>query len=402
MSANRYPNNNNDHRWPIDEPDLPARPRFGLSSTATGVTTSDNPSLLDTGEPTTDRVPATRSPSSSPIQSGIESIDGRAELDGASSASSETPIVTRRIRTGTWRLEEDGHLVMIEDPIVPLPDAGSEPINAATTTAAITATLTELIINSGSQEDNIQDQSDNDGGEGSRSPQLMWYEGEGYHEGVVDNPGQARSSIFLQPLVSARAPTTTPQVGVLAETSARLARLQTQREITNYWQSRSRAWNRAIAVEDPNEDITIQEFLSNSPQPPASNRPFRLSNQTRLEGSGSREILPNPTSFSRTPAPRRPDFVNAAGEIDTNLVPHAPRTDLPPPPPFPPLPRLTEEPPASWFEGMSEDLRCPVLWEPEYAVEYSFPCGHALCRWCYEQICHASSHPTCPLCRRRF
>ncbi|KAG0129998.1 hypothetical protein HOY82DRAFT_563367 [Tuber indicum] len=97
-----------------------------------------------------------------------------------------------------------------------------------------------------------------------------------------------------------------------------------------------------------------------------------------------------------------PTFLNAAGEIDINLIPHAPRTDLPPPPPLIPLPRLTEEPPATWFEGMSEDSRCPVMFQPDYVVDYSFPCGHALCRWCYEQICLLSSQPVCPLCRRRI
>lgn len=97
-----------------------------------------------------------------------------------------------------------------------------------------------------------------------------------------------------------------------------------------------------------------------------------------------------------------PTFLNASGEIDLNLIPHPPRTDLPPPPPLVPLPRLGEAPLASWFEGMSENSRCPVLSQPDYVVEYSFPCGHALCRWCYEQICRVSDRPVCPLCRRRI
>jgi len=137
------------------------------------------------------------------------------------------------------------------------------------------------------------------------------------------------------------------------------------------------------------EELEAQGFIE-SRYSPTANRSFRVS-------TGSRMTSPAPQ-----PLPRAPSFLNAAGEIDLNLIPHAPRTDLPPPPPLVPLPRLTEEPPATWFEGMGEDSRCPVLFQPDYVVEYSFPCGHALCRWCYEQICLVSDRPVCPLCRRRI
>jgi hypothetical protein len=75
------------------------------------------------------------------------------------------------------------------------------------------------------------------------------------------------------------------------------------------------------------------------------------------------------------PADPQPDGLQPAGPADA--------ADHPPPP--------------SWEEGMSENIRCPVSYE--HCVDYSFSCGHALCRWCYEQILGTSIMPACPLCR---
>ena len=169
-----------------------------------------------------------------------------------------------------------------------------------------------------------------------------------------------------------------------ARTAARV-----RRHLGNTYGTRNQTQNTPSDRDVDDQDLADQGFIESLYSPTTSR---------------SSSVFGEPSMTSRTSRslPLAPSFLNASGGIDLNLIPHAPRTDLPPPPPLVPLPRLTEEPPATWFEGMSEDSRCPVLFQPDYVVEYSFPCGHALCRWCYEQICLISDRPVCPLCRRRI
>lgn len=196
-----------------------------------------------------------------------------------------------------------------------------------------------------------------------------------------------------------------------ARTTARVRRQQ-----NNTDQNRAQILTIPQDQNENNQDLGAAPGFIESLTSVSTNLPrsTRFSGGNAVTGPASRNLpinrstlrLSNPSRrMNLNPFPRAQaaaTFLNSSGEIDLNLIPHPPRTDLPPPPPLVPLPRLTEAPPASWFEGMSENSRCPVLSQPDYVVEYSFPCGHALCRWCYEQICRVSDRPVCPLCRRRI
>ncbi|KAG0639731.1 hypothetical protein HOY80DRAFT_1072587 [Tuber brumale] len=351
------------HELPGSEPD-PAQSAHDSSSAA-----PSDPGLLGTRDPITNQPFTAHSLPRGIVQSSIDNTNRRVRFDSPSNPGAAIP---GAIRTGTWRVEEDGRLV--QNMLVLTLDEGPELIN--------TASLQD--IPSDSQENSHPQDGDNSNraSDESGDPQLMWYEGEEYYEETNRDNERAISSTFL-PLLP---PT-------LETIRASLARRDTTTrgpgQSSNTDRTRSQTWNMPSYRSWDEQDLPPPE-TPDSLSPRTFNRPFTISYLYRVT---------RPTVRSR---PTAPTFLNAAGEIDINLIPHAPRTDLPPPPPLVPLPRLTEQPPATWFEGMSEDSRCPVLSEPDYVVEYSLPCGHALCRWCYEQICLASNQPVCPLCRRRI
>ncbi|PWW74227.1 hypothetical protein C7212DRAFT_365183 [Tuber magnatum] len=344
MSTNQLPNGAISGP-PVGEP-VPAQSAPGFPSTA-----ASDPGLLDARELDTNQTFAANSSARGRSHTSIDSTHGRVGFDSPSNPGAGVP---GAIRTGTWRVEEDGRLV--ENMLVPIPDEEPGRIN----------TTGVLDIHPDSRGNNYLHGGDNTNqfvyeiGD----PELMRYEGEEYYEETDRYRPNASSSIFF-PLPPAPLATISAGLAASAATGAR-------EHPGNMDRTRTQTWN-----------MPPDEVDDGDPS-------FTIFDRTRVV---------RPTVRS---SPRAPTFRNAAGEIDINLIPHAPRTDLPPPPPLIPLPRLTEAPPATWFEGMSEGSKCPVLSQPDYVVEYSFPCGHALCRWCYEQICLASDRPVCRLCRRRI
>ncbi|CUS12413.1 unnamed protein product [Tuber aestivum] len=342
---------------PASEVD-PAQYAPGLSSA-----TASGPSLLYDREPEANQELTAHSPTQG---EGIPGVIGtgpsRVEEDGQLVENMLAPIIYEEPEPIIY--EEPGPIIYEEpEPIIyeePGPIIYEEPGPISTARASN--------IHSDFQE-NLHLQNEDESGD----LQVMWYEGEEYYEEDA-RYGPMDPSMFLALLPETFA---TTSIGLVAG-----AITGAQGRHDGMAQTRAQARDVLSDQNDGDRHLPLPRLPGNI-TPASATRSFTIPGRTRVV---------HQSVWSTT---RAPTFRNAAGEIDINLIPHAPRTDLPPPPPLVPLARLTEEPPASWFEGMSEDSRCPVLFQPDYVVEYSFPCGHALCRWCYEQISLVSDRPKC-------
>ncbi|PUU82823.1 hypothetical protein B9Z19DRAFT_1120086 [Tuber borchii] len=198
------------------------------------------------------------------------------------------------------------------------------------------------------------------GGGGRRSPQLMWSEGEEYYEDPSDYDGPTDLvDLLLRP------PTRFP-ITILPAVYTTL-RARQQRNNTD--QNRTQILTIPPSQNEDSQDLGaapgfIEDLTSVSINLARSTRGLggntvtgpalrNLPRNRPIRSNRSREMNLSPIPLAA------PTFLNTSGEIDLNLIPHAPRTDLPPPPPLVALPRLTEAPPASgvWRSSVAAVLR---------------------------------------------